>query len=83
MFTEVVLPDANREELTSLHVVIFLGPRKTIWQFPLSIDLNLEKHRDGRWWGPIASPEQFAQVFNRQIAEYREMGRRMRGETAK
>jgi hypothetical protein len=79
MLNEIVLPDADQEGLTSLHVAVFLGPRRTHWQFPACIGLKLEKHSDGRWWGPIASPAALVREFNRQMAEVKDEGRSMRG----
>jgi hypothetical protein len=83
MFNEIVVPAANSEDLRNLRVVVFLGPRKTAWQFPPSIDMHLVRHANGHWFGPVASPEEFEDNYNKQMASYQEIGRRMRGETAK
>jgi hypothetical protein len=82
MINQIVLPAANRDNLNSLTVFVFLGPRKTEWQFPKSISLQLAKHADGQWWGPIATADTFVTLFNKQLNEYQELGHRMRGEKA-
>ncbi len=84
MLNQIVVPAANRDNLNSLSVLVFLGPRKTEWQFPTSINLPLVKHADGQWWGPIATADKFVALFNKQVKEHQELGRQMRGErTAK
>ena len=75
---KVAIPPADHEGLKSFELVVFLSGRKNLWDFPASVNLRFAKHSDGRWWGPIETPEKFVTNFELQLAKYKRLGEQMR-----
>jgi len=81
MVNSIVIPMADRDRLTTIKVLVFLRARKNMWDFPPLVNLRYTKHSDGRWWGPIGSPEKIEAAFVAQMTNFQNIGRKMRHET--
>jgi len=74
-----VAPRASEDGLKEVTVAIFLGARRSQWEFPTNIHVKLKRRADGQWIGPIFSPDQLQSFIEKYAAAQRDRGASMRG----
>jgi hypothetical protein len=78
LFDNILLPDADGDDLNSVQVFVFTGPRSSRWQFPFLLKAHFEKNVDGFWVGSKGSPAEWEQAAVKAFAERRRDGASMR-----
>jgi hypothetical protein len=77
----VALPDAEDEKVRVVNVEFFVRQRRTLWDFPATINFHLVRGPDGAWrmgGKSVPSPGQLRTALQRAFAIYKARGAQMR-----
>lgn len=76
----VAIARAVGDQLTAVRVVVFSRNRRTIWDFPEPINMNIQRAADGTWHAPHISPQSIEARMVAYRKQMRDRGAAQRGE---
>src|SRR6185503_2258112 len=73
------LPRANPTSLAKVSVVVFLGRRHTVWEFPQQMHVTLQRGEGGQWLAPQLTPLKLQAILEAYAEGMQNEGRKLRG----